>query len=185
MTLISKSYFLGLFLLTANVFSLNAADMRERDIPAGWDLSATLALFRNLPVIDASKIPATNGNVYFSREEKHSEADGQIFTNTYHFFRKTADGKYLKVSVVEEHRLADLEIAAAADNEVPFHHVSDLSQDATVIDSLPGDAKVRKQLSKLLCYIFDHHKALFASKAGEMGRKLNYKSAGRFRPADY
>jgi len=104
----------GLLLLVFS-FNLKAAEMKELDISAGWDLSATLALFRNLPIlVDSNAISETSGDVYFAREVKHAEADGQVFTNTYHFFRKTGEDKFLKITVVEEHRIADADLGEDA-----------------------------------------------------------------------
>ncbi|MDF1753278.1 MAG: hypothetical protein P1U89_10920 [Verrucomicrobiales bacterium] len=179
-------FFPGLLsVVLALPFNLKAAEMNERDIPAGWDLSATLALFRNLPILDVTSLPATTGDVYLMREEAFAERDGQVFTNTYHFYRKTTDGKFLEVTVVEEHHLADVEVGETAAEVAPYHRVADLSQSAKTIDSVPSKAKVRPELSKLLSYIFEYKDTLSASQAGEMARKLNYKAEGRFRPADY
>ena len=161
--------------------------MDETNIPAGWDLSATLALFRNLPLFDSASFPPTEGDVYFLVNEKSSQGTGQVFTNTYQFYRKTKDGKYLEVTVIEEHKLAELKLdASASDAESDsFHRVADLQNTAKTVADLPTNAKVRPAMSKLLGFVFDHRQVLVDSEAGQLAKNLNYQPEGRIRPLEY
>lgn len=166
-------------LFSGSFLKSSASDMNEETIPSGWELSTTLALFRNLPLMGSETFPASQGDVYFSKSEEFKDGKTQTFINTYRFYRKTDAGNYLAVSVTERH-----EMSVGADGNYS-HRVFDVSRSLESVDKLPSDAKKAEGLSMLLSYIFDHREALLKSEAGEIARQLNYGTGGRLRSSDY
>jgi hypothetical protein len=153
--------------------------MNEKSIQPGWELSATLALFRNLPFIDSALFPASQGDVYFSQTEDFKLETEQVFTNTYRFYRATTDGKFMAITVVEEQKMGETPEGSY------YLRVADLDRSLAIVDALPEGTDVLTDLSTLLSYIFDNRAALLVSKAGEFARQLNYGKEGRIRNVDY
>ncbi len=171
-------------LLCSTLMSFSA-EVDEKEIPAGWDLSATLCFFRNLPLFSTDDFPETQGEVYY-RHKDDASADGQSFTTTYQFFRETADGQYLSLSLVENHQLSTPGAEAANLAEAgSSHRVVDASHEVKVIPELPAGAEVRPLMSRVLAFVLDNRVALVESEAGELARTLNYSADGRVRSADY
>ncbi len=172
------TFFLSHF--TGAVHGIKAMD--EKSIPAGWELSATLALFRNLPFVESTPFPVSQGDVYFSQNEDFQiENTEQVFTNTYRFYRATNDGKFMEITVVERHTMG---MGETPEGE-GYLRVADLDRSLAIVDAVPEGTDVLADLSKLLAYIFDNRPALLVSKAGEFAKQLNYGKEGRIRPADY
>lgn len=180
MSLKVKSCLLASLLMNFFPFTSRAAETSEKSIPAGWELSATLALFRNMPFLDSSAFPPSQGDVYYSHsDEFRLEGTTQIFDNTYRFYRQTKDGKFLEITVLEEQHTGE-----TGDGGF-YQKVADISRSLKTVNERPRSAELRPDLSKLLGYIFDHRPALLVSKAGEMAKELNYGVQGRNRTPDY
>lgn len=172
-------YFSMALLLAGSPFQINASDMKEKEIPAGWELSATLALFRNLPLMESGQFPKTSGDVYLARSEEFQDGAAQTFINTYNFCRKADNGKFMIVTVVEKH-----EMGQTGDGGF-YHKVFDISRSLSSGDALPPKSDKIAVVSELLEYIFDYREPLKNSQAGELAKELNYGTGGRVRTPDY
>jgi hypothetical protein len=168
----------ALLVLSSIPGAASAANMNVKEISAGWPLSATLALFRNVPLMEA-EFPPSEGPVYFSHSEDVQIDKVQKFTNTYRFYRKTSGTQFLELTIVEEHKMGEKEDGGF------YHHVADLGRSLGTVDSLPEKAKLIKDLSALLGYVLDNRNPLQNSEAAEMAKQLNYGEEGRMRTADY
>lgn len=154
----------------------------ELQIPPGWDLSASLAFFRNLPLFDQTAFPETEGTVLCRFSEARNETKEALsFTNTYEFFRKTREGTYLHLTLQETSRtdLPDDPSDAATET------VADARQDLEIVPGLPAGAAERPGISRLIAFVLDHRVALVQSEAGKLAQALNYTREGRVRPGNY
>lgn len=151
-------------------------------VPAGWDLSAALALFRNLPLFDPAGFPETEGPVLCRfGEARNASQDGLSFTNTYEFFRATRDGQFLHLSIQEISRTGQ----PGGLSQPAMETVADTRQDLAILPALPPGASTRPELSPLIAFVLDHRVPLVDSEAGKLARTLNYTKEGKVRPGNY
>lgn len=182
MTLPSNIPLLSLLSLCIFVSLTRGEDLTENEIPAGLELSATLALFRNIPLISPESIPRTEGKVSFLFSDETSRSDGKDnFVNIYRFFRRTGTGKFLEITITERHQISEHD----PESEEPYHEMADLSQQAAIVEKLPDGTSSPSGLSALVGYVLDHRVALIDSKAGELARRLNYGKTGRYLEVTY
>lgn len=154
----------------------------EREIPAGWDLSATLAFFRNLPLFDSAAFPATAGKVLCRFSEARNEtAEALSFSNTYEFFRKTLEGTWLHLTIQETSRTT----LPADPTQPAAETVADTRQELAVIPEIPPGASEHPEVSLVIAYVLDHRSALVESGAGRLAQRLNYSREGKIRLGNY
>lgn len=178
----AKIFSLVLCLFSLPLLTPAAKAAEEVAVPSGWDLSATLAFFRNLPLFDQAAFPETVGKVLCRFSEARNEMKDTVsFSNTYEFFRKVPAGGFLHLTVQETSRTEAPKDPSRAAVEV----VADVRQELTVDPELPSGATERPELSKVIAYVLDHRQALVQSEAGKLAQSLNYTREGKERSGNY
>ncbi|MEO0445571.1 MAG: hypothetical protein AAF191_05780 [Verrucomicrobiota bacterium] len=165
------------FLFTVALSSsiLPTSAQEERNVPPGLHLSATLSLFRNIPLLlDGDFIPTTGPVSCLFEETQTTRGDAHEYTTDYHFYRAAVDGQILRVSLQEVHQVRGTE-------EI----MKDTKQSAALVPQIPSGAGVAPVVSPIVAYVLDHREPLVSSPAGEIARTLHFTAEGKLRGSDY